>query len=368
MAGIVSEKEYLYWLSRVDGIGAVKTKKLFEYAGCFEAVYNMKKQTLEQLPFLSRNDRIAMLEAHSQLELCCREFEGLGRSGIRFITFQDSEYPLRLRNIYDMPMWLFLKGSLPEDQLPSAAVIGARSCTAYGRQEAEYLGRFLAEQGIQVVSGLASGIDGAAHRGVVHAEGMAFAVLGSGVDVCYPESNLGLYHRILERGGIISEYGPGEQPLAQHFPVRNRIISGLADAVIVVEARKRSGSLITADLALEQGREVFAMPGRRTDPLNAGCNTLIRQGAAIVTEPKEILDFFQIKYKNSVKDKKKMGNGLAKTEKMVYSCLDSQLKHIDEIMSVSGLASGECLPALLDLEMNGWIVQPVNQYYMRKLE
>lgn len=366
--GEVTEREYRYWLSRVEGIGAVKARKLLEYAGSFEAIYNMKKEMLNQLSFLNRTDRNQFLAAQPELNLRRREYDRLDREQIRFVTPDDPEYPARLRNIYDMPMWLFVKGRLPEDILSSAAVIGARSCTAYGRQEAENLGRILAENGIQVISGLAFGIDSFGHRGVVEAGGAAYAVLGSGVDVCYPDTNLELYHAILEKGGILSEYGPGGAPLSSHFPVRNRIISGLSDAVIVVEARKRSGSLITADLALEQGKEVFAFPGRRTDPLSAGCNGLIRQGAAMVTDPNEVLEFFQINCKKSIKDEKKTANGLAKTEKMVYSCLDSQPKHVEEIMNLCGLASGGCMSALLNLEMDGLIVQAANQYYMRKLE
>jgi len=218
------------------------------------------------------------------------------------------------------------------------------------------------------VSGLASGIDGAGHRGAVKAQGASYAVLGSGVDNCYPRENLSLYNAILETGGVISEYGPGEKPAARNFPLRNRIISGLSDAVIVIEARKRSGSLITADMALEQGKEVFAVPGRVNDPLSEGCNGLIKQGAALLQTPEDILDFFRIDCKNCLKVMKKSVKTLAKTEKMLYSCLDSQPKHVEELIKISKLPSGECMAALLRLEMDGFIMQPVNQYYIRKLE
>lgn len=366
--GNVTEAEYCYWLSRTGFIGAVKARQLLEYAGSFEAIYNMKKQELKHLPFLRESDVTGMEAVHLDLDLRRREYAQMKKDGIRFLMPGDPEYPKQLKNIYDMPMWLFVKGKLPDSERPAAALIGARSCTDYGRQEAEYLGKELALLGIQIISGLARGVDGAGQDGAVRCGGAAYAVLGSGIDVCYPRTNLKLYKAIQEKGGILSEYGPGELPLAWHFPCRNRIISGLSDAVIVVEARKKSGSLITADLALEQGKEVFALPGRRTDPLSAGCNGLIRQGAAIVTAPDDILEFFRIKCKNLRKDKKNAENILAKTEKMVYSCLDSQPKHLEEIMQISGLSLAECMDVLLGLERKGYILQPLNQYYTRKLE
>lgn len=362
------ENEYLYWLSRISGIGAVKTKKLFEYTGSFEAIYNMKKQNLERLPFLRGRDAEQIGKEKELLEARRREYAALQEKGIRFVTAGEREYPKRLMNIYDMPMWLFVKGKLPDDNLPCAAVVGARSCTPYGRQVAEHLCQILAENGVQTVSGLACGIDGAAHRGSVKAQGATYAVLGNGVDYCYPRENISLYQAIPENGGVISEYGPGEKPSAGHFPSRNRIISGLCDVVIVVEARKKSGSLITADLALEQGREVFAVPGRVNDPLSAGCNGLIRQGAALLQSPEDILHFFEINSKNCLKVMKNSGKALAKTEKMVYSCLDSQPKHVEEVIEKSGLPAGECMVVLLKLELDGIIMQPVNQYYMRKWE
>lgn len=362
------EKIFAYWLSQVKGIGAVTAKKLFEYAGSFEAIYNMKKEEQERLDFLRSSVSVSLLAARRELDMRAREYEDLKKNGTDFILYGEAEYPERLKNIYDMPMWLFVKGKLPDDERPSVAVVGARSCTPYGRQEAEYIGKLLAENGVQVVSGLALGIDLAAHEGAVRARGDTYAVLGCGINLCYPETGRKLYEKLPETGGVISEYGPGILPLPAHFPVRNRIISGLSDMTVVVEARKRSGSLITADLAMEQGREVMALPGRRTDPLSAGCNRLIFQGAGIVTEPEDILDFFQIKCKNSLKKIRKSVNALAKAEKMVYSCLDSQPKHTEEIIRQCGLPYGECMTALLHLELDGWAVQPINQYYVRKLE
>lgn len=365
---IEKERQYLYWLTQVPGLGAVKIKKLLEWAGSFEAVYNMKEQELEKLFFLNKSDKYYFGE-HKKFFMSRQEdYHRLGESGIKFITTLDSEYPKRLREIYDMPAALFVKGKLPEENIPSAAVIGARSCSYYGRTEAEYIGKTLAEHGVQVISGLAYGIDGAGHKGVLSASGEAYAVLGSGIDNCYPRENWNLYLAIQEKGGIISEYAPGTSAEASHFPIRNRIISGLSDAVIIIEARKRSGSLITAELALEQGKEIFALPGRVTDPLSMGCNELIKEGAAPFLTPADVLDFLGIKLENSIKLHGKNINGLAKNEKKVYSCLDSHPKHVEEVMSRSGLAAGECMAVLLKLELGGYVVQETNQYYVRKLE
>jgi len=234
-------------------------------------------------------------------------------------------------------------------------------------ETARSLARSLAEAGVQVVSGLAEGIDGAGHRGALDAGGDTYGILGCGVDICYPRHHFSMYLEIPERGGVISEFRPGEPPASRNFPMRNRIISGLSDAVIVVEARERSGSLITADCGLEQGKEIFAVPGRTTDALSRGCNELIRQGAGIVTSADDVLDFFLISGEKKLRVHEKNENGLAKNEKMLYSCLDLQPKFIDRVVEESGLSLGECLTLLLELELKGRIVQTANHYYAKKL-
>lgn len=373
------ERYFAYWLSRVKGMGAVKAGKLLSFAGSYEAIYNMKKEDLEKQIFLKKQDKQAFWEEKDRFCFHCREADTMEKKGIRLLLPTDPEYPSRFRNIYDMPQWIFVKGTLPQANEPTAAVIGARSCTSYGKQEAEALGKLLSKAGISVISGLALGIDGAAHRGVVGVQkqlaeevrqtGKPFAVLGSGIDVCYPAAHQELYEEICAcGGGILSEYGLGEAPYASHFPVRNRLISALSDAVVVVEARGRSGSLITAELALEQGKEVFAFPGRRTDPLSVGCNRLIQDGAAMLTDPQELPAFFQIDTGKLPQAAKKSVNGLAKTEKMVYSCLDLTPKPADDIIRECGLSVGECMTALLNLELKGCLIQPINHHYARKLE
>lgn len=215
------------------------------------------------------------------------------RFPVIFITPLEKEYPERLRNIPDAPAGLYVRGRLPVKKDVTVAVVGARDCSDYGRYVAENLGAYLGRNGVTVVSGMARGIDGISQWAALESGGTSIGVLGCGVDICYPAGNRELFHRLLEQGTIFSEYPPGTPPRAINFPARNRIVSGLADAVVVVEARSRSGTLITVDMALEQGKEVFVVPGRVTDRLSDGCNKLIKQGAEILLSPEELLEELQ---------------------------------------------------------------------------
>ena len=204
-------------------------------------------------------------------------------------------------------------------------------------------------------------------RGALSGGGETWGVLGCGVNICYPKQNYPLFREMEKQGGLISEYPPGEPPRPQNFPVRNRIISGLADAVLVIEANEKSGSLITAQLGLEQGKEIFALPGRVTDSASRGCNQLIQAGAALLTGPGDVLEFLGILHEKKLILREKSVKGLAKNEKMVYSCLDSAPKHVEEIAVLSGMCVGECMSALLDLELGGLVVKTAGQYYARRV-
>lgn len=209
---------------------------------------------------------------------------------IRILRQQDRGYPERLREIPNPPKKLYVLGRVPEEQIPAVAIIGARDCSEYGRHVASGLGASLGRRGVQVVSGMARGIDGIGQGAALDAGGSSFAVLGSGVDICYPAGNRQLYEKLRRNGGILSEYPPGTPALPGHFPPRNRIVSGLSDAVVVVEAREKSGTLITVDMALEQGREVYVVPGRVTDPLSSGCNRLLKLGAGLLLDQEEFME------------------------------------------------------------------------------
>lgn len=364
----LQEKVYLYWLCQVPTLGAVTIRNLWEYCRSFSAIYNIEETELEQVGLL-RTDQIASIKAwKGYFQQCMEDYQQLAERNIRFITPLDEEYPKRLLELYDYPMGLYVKGQLPKDHLSSVAIVGARGCSAYGRQIAEEFGRALAQEQVQVISGLASGIDGAAHKGALRTGNPTFGVLGCGVNICYPSSNYHLFEAMVDCGGVVSEFSPGEKPRPGHFPMRNRIISGLSDLVVVVEARERSGSLITAELGLEQGREVYAVPGRVTDALSMGCNRLIEQGAGVALSPGVILECLGLKHEKKLIVHEKNVNGLAKKEKMVYSCLDLNPKHLDEIASASGLDINECMGILFGLELAGYVVQAAGNYYGKNIQ
>ena len=278
----------------------------------------------------------------------------------------DEDYPERLKNIPDPPENLYYRGRLPKRREPAVAIVGSRGPTAYGISMAEYFAQALASEGVGIISGMALGIDAAAHRGALKAEGgKTYAVLGTGINICYPARNFDIYDALVtgERGGILSEYNPDEPALSWHFPVRNLIISGLSDAVLVIEAREKSGSLITADQALEQGRDVLAVPGRITDPLSRGCNRLISSGAAIVTSPEDVMQILGLLCGGIMKMPEKNINILARNEKLVYSTLDLSPKHTQEIVQETGLPFQDVVGILLDLELRGYITQISSNYY-----
>lgn len=209
---------------------------------------------------------------------------------IRKINADDSNYPQRMRELSGMPASIYCLGELPDENTPTIAMVGARACTGYGQRIAREFGAAFARCGIQVISGMAVGIDGYSQEGALAGGGKTFAVLGSGVDICYPSGHTTLYHNIIKQGGVLSELPPGTPPLRWNFPMRNRIISALSDLVLVIEARSKSGSLITADFALEQGKTVFAVPGRVGDRLSDGCNYLIAQGAGIAWSADAVIE------------------------------------------------------------------------------
>ena len=337
----MTEKEYLYLLLHAAGTGAVTAQRLYEHFGSYEHIWKAEKRELERSGLLSHGRLSGLLEARLREEELREDFAALEKRGLRFIAWWEEGYPGRLLPFRDRPAGLFVRGTLPAKDRFTAAIVGARSCTELGRQTAERLAFRLAEAGVQVISGLALGIDGAAHKGALEAGGKTFAVLGCGADRCYPREN--------------------------YFPMRNRIISGLSDAVILVEAREKSGSLITADLALEQGKEVFAVPGRITDPLSRGCNRLIQNGAAVCLGPEDVLEAFGIKIEKKTRADKKTEKRLAKNENMVYSFLDSRSGTLEEIMDACGLSVTETMECLLKLELMGMVQGNGDQYYCRKL-
>lgn len=284
--------------------------------------------------------------------------------GIQFTSCEQSDYPKLLRSIRDFPYGIFYKGRLPAEEKKQIAVVGARVCTHYGKHLAEQLAGQIAQAGGEVVSGAAYGIDGAAQWAALSAGGASFAVVGGGVDCRYPRANDRLYDRLEEEGGVLSEFPPGTKPLRYHFPLRNRIISGLSEIVTVIEAKHGSGSLITADYALEQGRAVLAVPGRLDDELSRGCNELIAQGAGVILSPEsfaeQVFPDFRQQKKNKVSD-----IALAPSEKLVYSSLDLHSKSLWELEECTSLSLADLSGSLLALEAKGLIREVERNYYVK---
>ena len=273
--------------------------------------------------------------------------------GIRYIRKEDKAFPEKLLELHDCPKGIYVRGNLPDPSKKSVAIVGARMCSAYGRATASYFARVLAAHDIQIISGLALGVDGAAHEGALMAKGKTFAVMAGGCDIIYPRSHVGLYENIRITGGIISEEPCGYPPIAKMFPKRNRIISILADIVLVVEARTKSGSLITADFAAEQGRDIFAVPGRLEDELSRGCNELIEQGAGIAISPERMLEIMGENPKKSDNSKIFMQNVLAREENIVYSCLSLQPQSLEKLCSDTKLPIQYVIEAVMLLQLKG---------------
>lgn len=260
-------------------------------------------------------------------------------------------YPALLKELHDPPPRLYLRGG-PVDLLglPAVAIVGARSCSAYGAQVARELGRELGAAGVVVVSGLARGVDGEAHRGALAAGGLTVAVLGCGIDRDYPRAHAQLAGRIVESGAIVSEYPPGVEPSPWRFPARNRIVAGLARATVVVEARERSGALITADFALELGREVFAVPGEITSALSAGTNDLVRQGATPLLTANDVLEALGLE-----RSPPRVPDTLSAGARTLLAPLSETARTLDELGRLTGLESAAMAAALTELELAGLV-------------
>ena len=286
---------------------------------------------------------------------------------IRQISSKSAEYPQKLNNYPKMPEILFAKGNLPDAKKPTAAIVGARACSPYGRIQAFRYAKILSSAGVQIISGMAYGIDAEAHKGALEGGTPTYAVLAGGVDICYPSGNRPLYARILrENGGILSEQPPGMRARNYFSPARNRIISGLADLVLIVEAREKSGSLITAQWALDQGKIVYAVPGPVNEALSMGCHKLIYDGAGIAYSPEILLRELGLNCENKVKSPEKNDLGLASDLKLVYSCLDLRPKSTDFLIQKTGLPPEKIGSLLLELKLSGLVREIGRHYYIKE--
>lgn len=290
-------EEYIYWLCNIKGIGNKTIGVLLHTFKTAKCVYESSEKQISRL--LSETQKNQMLESKNNWNIS-KEYQKLKEQNIRILASYEKDFPQKLREIPDCPMYIYLKGKLPEENRLSVAIIGARSCSEYGKYVASNLGIALSMAGIQVISGMAKGIDSIGQEAAIRAGGYSMAVLGCGVDVCYPEDSRHLYEELMNKGGILSTYPPMTKPKPQFFPPRNRIVSGLADVVVIVEARQKSGTLITVDMALEQGREVYVVPGRITDRLSDGCNNLIKQGASVLLSPDDFVRDIRMQFQDKI--------------------------------------------------------------------
>jgi DNA processing protein len=287
---------------------------------------------------------------------------------VRIILYSDSAYPQALRQIHDPPMVLYVKGKDIPVNMTHIAVVGSRHPTPYGQKAAEKIGQGLARRGLSVVSGMARGIDSAAHWGCLTGRGFTVAVIGTGIDVVYPASNQKLFDQITQKGAVISEFPLGTPPEPKNFPIRNRIISGLSMAVVVVEATKNSGSLITASIALDQGREVFAVPGSINSFKSAGCHFLIKQGAGLVENSDDILDQLGLNYPYAPKRdtyKEAPMPPMEASEEAIYGLIGEYPTHIDQIAKRSNLKPSDVSSLLLRMELKGIITQLPGKMFVR---
>ena len=367
----MNERIYAVWLSAAEKLTSMERCRLHRIFGSAKNVCEAGEKEWREA--LGEEKALYLRSLKRSLPLTEIE-EKAGRwseEGLSFCHLFEKGYPSLLAQIPDPPYMLFYKGRLPDAETPAAAVVGSRQCSPYGAHVAEELGRTLAARGFSVISGMASGIDGIAQEAAVNAGGYSLGVFGCGVDVCYPKKHRKLYDRLVETGGIVSEFIPGTHPMPQWFPMRNRIISGLSQAVVVVEARKRSGSLITADQALDQGRDVFVVPGRITDVFCQGCLSLVRQGADVVVSVDGFVRELEEKYfyrdglpGDPVPESEK--KNLACDEELVYSCLDFSPKDISRLRSEAGLSDRQTVRILTELELKEMARQVSRGYFTRR--
>jgi len=352
----VTKKDIKYWVgfSLVPGIGRVRLTQLESHFGNLEDAWKATPADLKQAGLDSSSIRaINSWRPRVSLEA---EMEKLDRYGVKAITCHDPDYPARLKEIYDYPPLLYLRGSLlPEDEW-CLAVVGTRRATVYGRQVTEEIVTDLAQSKITVVSGLAKGIDSVAHHSALQAGGRSIAILACGLDIVYPAENAELARRIMPQGALISEYPLGTRPKAENFPRRNRIMSGISLGVLVVEAGETSGAMITARLALEQNREVFAIPGSILSPASRGTNHLIQEGAKLVgnyTDILEELNLMAVAHQIEMKEIIPPSD----TESLLLQRLGAEPTHIDEVCRSSGLSISTVSSTLAMMELKGLVKQ-----------
>lgn len=345
-----------YWVgfNLVKGIGAVRLKALLEYFGSLEVAWNAPLDAYYQIGLPQKViEKFQGIRRDVNLEKVWGRIEA---QNITVLTWEDATYPRRLKEIDQAPPVLYYRGELLNEDEFAVAIVGTRRVTLYGRQVTEELAVFLAQNGLTVVSGLARGVDAIAHEAVINAGGRTLAILGSGVDRIYPPENRQLAERIMTQGAVMSDYAPGTPPDGINFPPRNRIISGLSLATVIIEAGESSGALITAAFAANQGREVLAVPGNINAPQSKGCNALIQQGAKPYLKPEDVLDALKMAQVEEKRSARRILPSDA-VEASLLHVLGYEPQHVDEIRALAGLPIEQVSATLAIMELKGMVRQ-----------
>lgn len=361
----MTQEEYWYWFCNIKDIWQGKMDILIEAFKEPEKVFKAKEEELSKIKGINSKDLNNIIDSKKDLNKL-KELNNLDKRGISFIYYGHKDYPQKFINIHKKPYSLYVKGKLPAEDRPSVAIIGSRDCTNYGKEMAGKISCELAGYGVEIITGFARGIDSYGQWGAIKGKGTCYGVLGCGIDICYPKENFQLYQETILNGGIISEYPLGSEPISWHFPLRNRLISALSDKIIVVEAKEKSGTCITVDHALEQGKDVFAVPGRLTDSLSSGCNRLIKEGASIYTGVSDLFQNLPKNHDNYGKIEAKKIELLEKDFDVVYSKLDFLPKNIQQIIEETNLDGREVIRILVEMEIMELIDEPIKNSYSRK--
>lgn len=355
-------------LSFVDGLGSISYRNLIKKFGSPDKVFQASIKDLEEVEGL-RLKVIKEIKGFDQVARVKQELELMRKHQVTLITFLDENYSSNLLNIYDPPPFLYVKGELTKEDAIAVAIVGSRFASHYGKLITERISQDLAMEGMTVVSGMARGIDTSAHRGALSVKGRTIAVLGCGIDVNYPAENKKLREDIASSGALVSEFRMSTPPASSHFPIRNRIISGLSLGVVVIEASHRSGSLITARLALDQGRDVFAVPGSIDSLRSRGTHKLIKEGAKLVEDAQDVLTELLPQIKGcspSADAQRDRGEFVSEEAERILGLLEQGQIQIDKIITGTGLSSSQVSTTLLDLELKGFIRQLPGKVFVRK--
>jgi DNA processing protein len=343
-------------LSLVPEIGPVTFRKLLSIYGDPASVFGVPLKELSAIEGVGEK-KARNIKNFSGGRDIAKQVKELSRCNIKVLTLLSPEYPAMLRQIEDSPVLLYVKGTIQDEDRFAVAIVGSRKSTPYGRLVAERLSSQLSSSGFTIVSGMARGIDTMAHRGALSSGGRTIAVLGSGIDRAYPPENRGLMEKIAESGYVVSEFPWGTEPAKENFPRRNRLISGLSMGVVVAEAAAGSGALITASAAIEQNREVFAVPGNITSLNSAGANELIKRGAKLIQKPDDIIEELAPMLRGFVRAKERLRVEITDEEKRLCDILTGEPVHIDTLSRELSLSPAKALATLLDLEIKGVVRQ-----------